>query len=60
MDLNFQKGRLKMRNKTYKTKDIEQEKENLRKQIQQTKLTKQRIKELKRQKLIQSQIDIDR
>lgn len=49
-----------MRNKTYKTKDIEQEKENLRKQIQQTKLTKQRIKELKRQKLIQSQIDIDR
>ncbi|MGO3602407.1 MAG: hypothetical protein ACTIOK_03270 [Enterococcus malodoratus] len=48
-----------MKNQTYKVKEIEQEGENLRKQIQQTKLTKQRIKELKRQQLIRKQIDID-
>lgn len=48
-----------MKNPTYKVKEIEQEEANLRKQIQQTKLTKQKIKELKRQQVLRKQMDID-
>lgn len=48
-----------MKNQTYKVKEIEQEGENLRKQIKQTKLTKQKIKELKRQQYLRKQLDID-
>lgn len=49
-----------MKNKTYKVKEIEQEKENLRKQIEQTKMTKQKIEDLKRQQRLRRDLEWDR
>ncbi|MGG5319222.1 hypothetical protein [Enterococcus sp. AZ072] len=49
-----------MKKTTYKGKKIDQEKENLRKQIQQTKMTKQKIEDLKRQQQLRRDLEWDR
>lgn len=46
-----------MRNPTYKLKEIDQQEENLLKQKKQIKVTKEKLKELKRQQQLRKEID---